>query len=316
MRSFTYERARTPAEAAASASRRPDAKFIAGGTNLLDLMKLEIETPAHLIDVNGLALDKIETTQEGGLRIGALVRNTDLAADGRVRRDYGVLSRALLAGASGQLRNMATTAGNLLQRTRCPYFYDTNQPCNKRRPGSGCAAIGGFSRQHAVVGASESCIATHPSDMAVAMRALDAGIETVRPDGATRTIPIAELHRLPGDTPHIETTLMPGELITAVTLPKPVGGKQIYRKVRDRASYAFALVSVAAIVQRDGTGRVALGGVAHKPWRIEAAEAQMPRGAKAVAAQLLADAKPTRQNAFKLALAERTLGAVLAEAKG
>jgi xanthine dehydrogenase YagS FAD-binding subunit len=316
MKSFTYERPRNPAEAAASAMDKPDAKFIAGGTNLLDLMKLEIETPAHLIDVNGLSLDKIEPTPEGGLRIGALVRNTDLAADSRVRRDYAVLSRALLAGASGQLRNMATTAGNLLQRTRCPYFYDTNQPCNKRRPGSGCAAIGGFSRQHAVVGASEACIATHPSDMAVAMRALDATVETVRPDGAMRTIPIAELHRLPGDTPHIETTLTSGELITAVTLPKPVGGRQVYRKVRDRASYAFALVSVAAIVQRDGTGRVALGGVAHKPWRVEAAEAQMPRGAKAVAAQLLADARPTRENAFKVALAERTLGAVLAEAKG
>jgi xanthine dehydrogenase YagS FAD-binding subunit len=316
MKSFSYERARNPAEAAASAMRKPGAKFIAGGTNLLDLMKLEIETPAHLIDVNGLALDRIEPTQEGGLRIGALVRNTDLAADSRVRRDYGVLSRALLAGASGQLRNKATTAGNLLQRTRCPYFYDTNQPCNKRRPGSGCAAIGGFSRQHAVVGASEACIATHPSDMAVAMRALDATVETVRPDGATRTIPIAEFHRLPGDTPHIETTLQPGELITTVTLPKPVGGRQLYRKVRDRASYAFALVSVAAIVQRDGTGRVALGGVAHKPWRVEAAEAQMPRGAKAVAAQLLADAKPTHENAFKLSLAERTLGAVLTEAKG
>jgi xanthine dehydrogenase YagS FAD-binding subunit len=316
MKSFSYERARNPAEAAASAMRRPDAKFIAGGTNLLDLMKLEIETPAHLIDVNGLALDKIEPTPEGGLRVGALVRNTDLAADARVRRDYAVLSRALLAGASGQLRNKATTAGNLLQRTRCPYFYDTNQPCNKRRPGSGCAAIGGFSRQHAVVGASEACIATHPSDMAVAMRALDAVVETVRPDGAARTIPIAEFHRLPGDTPHIETTLAPGELITAVTLPKPVGGTQVYRKVRDRASYAFALVSVAAIVQRDGTGRVALGGVAHKPWRIEAAEAEMPRGARAVAARLLADARPTRENAFKLALAERTLGAVLTEAKG
>jgi len=316
MKSFTYQRAATPAEAAATAIGAQGAKFIAGGTNLLDLMKLEIETPAHLIDVNGLALDKIESTPEGGLRIGALVRNTDLAAAERVRRDYGILSRALLAGASGQLRNMATTAGNLLQRTRCPYFYDTNQPCNKRRPGSGCAAIGGFSRQHAVVGGSDACIATHPSDMAVAMRALDATVETIRADGATRTIPIAELHRLPGDTPHIETTLMPGELITAVTLPKPVGGTHIYRKVRDRASYAFALVSVAAIVQRDGTGRVALGGVAHKPWRVEAAEAQMPRGARAVASQLLADAKPTRENAFKLPLVERTLGAVLAEAKG
>ena len=316
MKSFTYERAKTPADAAAAASRHANAKFIAGGTNLLDLMKLEIETPAHLVDVNGLALDKIEATQDGGLRIGALVRNTDLAADSRVRRDYAVLSRALLAGASGQLRNMATTAGNLLQRTRCPYFYDTNQPCNKRRPGSGCAAIGGFNRQHAVVGASDSCIATHPSDMAVAMRVLDAAVETVRPDGATRTIPIAEFHHLPGNTPNIETELSPGELITAVTLPKPIGGTQIYRKVRDRASYAFALVSVAAIVQRDGTGRVALGGVAHKPWRIESADAQMPRGAKAVADHLLAGAKPTRQNAFKLPLAERTLGAVLAEAKG
>ena len=306
---------RAPA-AAAAASRTEGAKFIAGGTNLLDLMKLEIETPAHLIDVNGLGLDRIEETQEGGLRIGALVRNTDLAADRRVRRDYGLLSRALLAGASGQLRNRATTAGNLLQRTRCPYFYDTNQPCNKRRPGSGCAALGGFSRQHAVVGASEACIATHPSDMAVAMRVLDAAVETVRPDGATRSIGIADFHRLPGDTPHVETALTPGELITAVTLPKPVGGTQVYRKVRDRASYAFALVSVAAIVQRNGTGRVALGGVAHKPWRLEAAEASMPRGAKAVAAQLLASARPTNDNAFKLPLAERTLGAVLTEAKG
>jgi len=316
MRSFSYERANSPAEAAAAAARNPRAKFIAGGTNLLDLMKLEIETPSHLIDVNRLALDKVEPTPDGGLRVGALVRNTDLAADARVRRDYGVLSRALLAGASGQLRNKATTAGNLLQRTRCPYFYDTNQPCNKRQPGSGCSAIGGFSRQHAVIGASEACIATHPSDMAVAMRALDAVVETVRPDGATRNIPIAEFHRLPGDTPDIETTLAPGELITAVTLPKPVGGKQIYRKVRDRASYAFALVSVAAIVQRDGSGRVALGGVAHKPWRVEAAEADLPRGAKAVTAKLLADAKPTHENAFKLALTERTLGAVLAEARG
>lgn len=317
MKPFTYERARSPQEAAQAAARKPGAKFIAGGTNLLDLMKLEVETPAHLIDVNGLALNKIETTPEGGLRIGALVRNTDLAADERVRRDYGLLSRALLAGASGQLRNKATTAGNLLQRTRCPYFYDTNQPCNKRQPGSGCGAIGGFSRQHAVVGVSEACIATNPSDMAVAMRALDATVETVRPNGATRQIPIAELHRLPGDTPHVETTLQPGELITAVTLPNPdgSGGTHIYHKVRDRASYAFALVSVGAIVQPDGTGRVALGGVAHKPWRIEAAEAELPRGAKAVTAQLLAGAKPTHENAFKLTLVERTLGAVLAQAR-
>jgi xanthine dehydrogenase YagS FAD-binding subunit len=316
MKSFTYERAKSPAEAAAAAARTQGAKFIAGGTNLLDLMKLEIEQPAHLIDVNRLALDKLETTSDGGLRIGALVRNTDLAADPRVRRDYGVLSRALLAGASGQLRNKATTAGNLLQRTRCPYFYDTNMPCNKRQPGSGCSAIGGFSRQHAVVGGSDACIATHPSDMAVAMRALDATVETVRPDGATRSIPIAELHRLPGSTPHIETTLIPGELITAVNLPKPVGGTHVYRKVRDRASFAFALVSVAAIVQRDGTGSIALGGVAHKPWRVEAAERDLPRGAKEVTGQLLAGAKPTEQNAFKVPLVERTLASVLVEAKG
>jgi xanthine dehydrogenase YagS FAD-binding subunit len=316
MRAFSYERAHSPAEAAAAAMRTNGAKFIAGGTNLLDLMKLEIEAPSHLIDVNHLGLDRIEPASDGGLRIGALVRNTDLAADARVRRDYGVLSRALLAGASGQLRNRATTAGNLLQRTRCPYFYDTNQPCNKRRPGSGCAAIGGFSRQHAVVGVSDACIATHPSDMAVAMRALDATVETVKPDGTERKIPIAELHRLPGETPHIETTLEPGELISAVTLPKPAGGTQIYRKVRDRASYAFALVSVAAIVQRDGSGRVALGGVAHKPWRVEAAERELPRGAQAVTAKLFEGAKPTRENAFKLSLAERTLGAVLTEARG
>ena len=316
MRPFSYERAASPQEAAAAVARKPGAKFIAGGTNLLDLMKLEIETPAHLVDVNGLALDHIEATPEGGLRIGALVRNTDLAADARVRRDYGLLSRALLAGASGQLSNMATTAGNLLQRTRCPYFYDTNQPCNKREPGSGCAAIGGFSRQHAVVGASEACIATHPSDMAVAMRALDATVETVRPGGENRKIPIAEFHRLPGDTPHVETELQPGEFITAVTLPKPVGGRHIYHKVRDRASYAFALISVAAIVHKDGSGRVALGGVAHKPWRVDGVEEQMPKGAKAVAAGLLDGAKPTRENAFKLTLVEQTFGAILDEARG
>jgi xanthine dehydrogenase YagS FAD-binding subunit len=315
MRPFTYERVRTPAEAAAAVARTQGAKFIAGGTNLLDLMKLEIETPSHLIDVNGLALDKIETTPEGGLRIGALVRNTDLAADTRVRRDYGVLSRALLAGASGQLRNKATTAGNLLQRTRCPYFYDTNQPCNKRQPCSGCAAIGGFTRGHAIIGASEACIATHPSDMTVALRALDATVETVRPDGAVRRIPIAEFYPPPGDTPHIETTLTLGELITAVTLPRPIGGKHVYRKVRDRASYAFALISVGAIIQKNGSGRVALGGVAPKPWRVEAAEAEMPRGAKGVTEQLLAGAKPTRENAFKQPLVERTLGAVLTEAR-
>lgn len=315
MKPFTYERATSPAQAAAAVARNPAAKFIAGGTNLLDLMKLQIEAPAHLVDVNGLALDKIEATTEGGLRVGAMVRNTALASDERVRRDYGVLSRALLAGASGQLRNKATTAGNLLQRTRCPYFYDTDQACNKRQPGSGCSAIGGVTRQNGIIGTSQACIATHPSDMAVAMRVLDASVETVRPDGRARVIPIADFHRLPGDTPHIETNLEPGELITAVTLPRPTGGAHIYRKVRDRASYAFALVSVAAIVQRDGTGKVALGGVAHKPWRVEAAEAAMPQGARALTTGLLAGATPTHDNAFKLPLVERTIAAVLAQAR-
>jgi xanthine dehydrogenase YagS FAD-binding subunit len=291
------------------------AGFIAGGTNLLDLMKLQIETPPHLVDVNALGLDQIAPTADGGLRIGALVRNTDLAADDRVRRDYAVLSRALLSGASGQLRNKATTAGNLLQRTRCPYFYDTNQACNKRQPGSSCSAIGGYSRQLAVVGASPACIATHPGDMAVAMRLLDASIETVKPGGTTRVIPIADFHRLPEGTPQVENALEPGELITAVTLPKPLGGMHIDRKVRDRASYAFALVSVAAVVQKDGSGRIALGGVAPKPWRDTASEAELPRGAKAVTDRLFADAHPTAENAFKLTLAQRTLAAVVVQAR-
>ena len=316
MRAFTYERARTPAEAAAAAVRQPDTRFIAGGTNLLDLMKLEIETPGHLVDVNGLGLDKIEAMQDGGLRIGALVRNTDLASDMHVRRDYAVLSRALLAGASSQLRNKATTAGNLLQRTRCPYFYDTNMPCNKRVPGSGCSAIGGHTRGHAIVGHSASCIATHPSDMAVAMQLLDARVETVGTTGAGRTIPIADFYRLPGTTPHIETTLLPGELITAVTLPKPLGGKHYYQKVRDRASYAFALVSVALVVQPDGSGRVALGGVAHRPWRVPAADQALARGGKAATALLLAGARTTDDNAFKIPLVQRSIDALLAQAKG
>ncbi|MQW70243.1 xanthine dehydrogenase family protein subunit M [Sinorhizobium medicae] len=316
MRAFSYERPASIEAAAQAAAGMDGAKFIAGGTNLLDLMKLEIERPTHLIDVNRLGLDRIEATPDGGLRIGALVRNTDLAADERVRRDYALLSRALLAGASGQLRNRATTAGNLLQRTRCPYFYDTNQPCNKRQLGSGCSALAGFSRPLAVVGVSDACIASHPSDMAVAMRALDAVVETVRADGTTRSIPIADLHRLPGDTPHIEHVLEQGELITAVILPKPAGGKQIYRKVRDRASYAFALVAVGAVVQPDGTGRVAIGGIAPKPWRKEAADAELPNGAKAAAAKLLEGARPTDDNAFKLTLVERALSAVLSEARG
>lgn len=315
MRPFTYERAASPEEAAAALARHPGARFIAGGTNLLDLMKLDIERPSHLVDINGLALDTIEPTAAGGLRIGALVTNTDLAADLRVRRDYGLLSRALLAGASGQLRNKATTAGNLLQRTRCPYFYDTNQSCNKRQLGSGCAAIGGVTRQLGVIGVSQACIATHPSDMAVAMRALDATVQTLRADSTMRSIPISTFYRLPGDTPHIETALEPGELITSVTLPPPVGGVHIYHKVRDRASYAFALVSVAAIVQPDGSARVAVGGIAPRPWRVEAAESQAALGAKAVTARLLDGAHPTADNAFKLTLVERTLGAVLAEAR-
>ncbi len=310
MKAFTYQRATSPADAAARAAATQESKFIAGGTNLLDLMKLQIETPQNLIDVNRLGLDTIESTKDGGLRIGALVRNTDLAADKHVRRDYAVLSRALLAGASGQLRNKATTAGNLLQRTRCPYFYDTNQACNKRKPGSGCAAIGGFNRNLAIMGTSTACIATHPSDMAVAMRVLDATVETVKPDGTKRSIPIADFHRLPGQTPQIETVLEPAEFITAVALPKPIGGTHVYQKVRDRASYAFALVSVAAVVQSDGRGRFAFGGLAHKPWRVEAAEQKA--GAQPIAAAVLAGARTTPQNSFKLALVERSLGAVLA----
>jgi len=315
MKVFTYQRATTPAQAAQTVARTPGARFIAGGTNLLDLMKLEIETPGALVDVNKLGFDKIEPTANGGLRIGAFVRNTDLASDPRVRKDYAVLSRALLSGASTQLRNKATTSGNLLQRTRCSYFYDTAQKCNKREPGSGCAAIGGFTRNLAVVGTSDACIATHPSDMAVAMRLLDAEVETVRADGSKRTIPIADFHRLPGNTPHIETVLEPGELITYVTLPKPLGGVHAYKKVRDRASYAFALVSVATVILPDGSGRVAVGGVAHKPWRVEAAEQQMGAGAKAVADRLMAGAKTTEENAFKVPLVHRILAAAMQDAK-
>jgi xanthine dehydrogenase YagS FAD-binding subunit len=322
MKAFTYERVDTPAEAVAAVAATPGAKFIAGGTNLLDLMKLEIETPTRLVDVNRLGLDTIEETEDGGLRIGALVRNTDLAAEARVRRDYGVLSRAIVAGASGQLRNMATTGGNLMQRTRCPYFYDTDMPCNKRAPGSGCAAIGGLNHNHAILGTSDACIATHPSDMAVAMRALDARVETVATDSTARAIPIADFHTLPGDTPHVETVLAPGELITAVTLPKPRGGVHIYRKVRERASYAFATVSVALIAKVEGgrvtVDRLAFGGLAHKPWRVEEAERVLADGAEAtadpIADVVLAGATPTAQNAYKLPLVRRTLAAALENA--
>ncbi|WIA56646.1 xanthine dehydrogenase family protein subunit M [Sphingobium sp. WTD-1] len=310
MRPFTYERPASVEAAVKAAASVQGARFIAGGTNLLDLMKLQIETPAHLIDVNHLGLNTIEPTQEGGLRIGALVRNTDLAADKRVRRDYAVLSRALVAGASGQLRNKATTGGNLLQRTRCPYFYDTRMPCNKRRPGSGCGAMQGMSRSLAIVGVSDACIAQNPSDMAVALRLLDAQAETMAPGGVKRTIPIADFHRLPGDAPQVDNALQPGEMILSVTLPKPIGGTHVYRKVRDRASYAFALVSVAAVFGNDGQARFAFGGIAPKPWRVADADAAASQGAKAVADAALAGARTTPHNDFKKALLSQTLASL------
>jgi xanthine dehydrogenase YagS FAD-binding subunit len=310
MRAFTYTRATSPAEAS-RAGAVDGAKFIGGGTNLLDLMKLQVETPSALVDINRLALDTIEDTPEGGLRIGALVRNAVLAADERVRSLYPVLSQALLSGASAQLRNKATTAGNLLQRTRCYYFYDTTKPCNKRQPGSGCAALTGFNRVHAVLGTSEHCIASHPSDMAVAMRLLGAVVETVSEAGPGRQIPLADFYRLPGDTPHVETALAPGELITAVTLPKPPDGTQSYRKVRDRASYAFALVSVAAIVE-GGRARLAFGGIGAMPWRVEAADELTD--ADAIADTVLAGATGHGNNDFKIPLTRRLIKRTLAGA--
>ncbi|MCE7029528.1 FAD binding domain-containing protein [Jiella avicenniae] len=319
MRPFDYARAGDVSEAGRLAGR-----FIAGGTNLLDLMKLEVETPEKLVDITRLPLRDIAETADGGLRIGALVTNSDLAAEPRIRRDYEVLSRALLAGASGQLRNKATTGGNLLQRTRCNYFYETSQPCNKREPGSGCGAIGGFNRIHAILGTSDKCIATHPSDMAVAMRLLEAVVETQKADGSTREIPVGEFYRLPGETPQIETVLDEGELITAVRLPKPLAGEHRYRKVRDRASYAFALVSVAAVVGMEAgkiaEARLAFGGLAHMPWRDAAVEdaliGQVPSMAvfDKAADILLAEAKGQGENDFKIPLARRTLKAVLADA--
>jgi xanthine dehydrogenase YagS FAD-binding subunit len=325
MKPFRYERAGSLASACASATE-PTAKFIAGGTNLLDLMKLQIETPTHLVDINPLSLGDIEETAEGGLRIGALVTNSALAADMGVRRRYPLLSQAILAGASTQLRNKATTGGNLLQRTRCPYFYDTTKPCNKRVPGSGCAALGGINRMNAVLGVSDDCIAAHPSDMAVAMSALDARVETVAPNGATRTIPIDALYRSPGNTPHIETVLAPGELIRSVVLPPPPPGRQVYRKVRDRASYAFALVSVAVVVacedDRVRAARVAFGGISYKPWRSTEAEAALI-GATVTRASFdaagvaaLKSARGYGHNDFKIPLARRTLRATLADAAG
>jgi len=321
MKSFDYARAESPEAAVAAGGR-----FIAGGTNLLDLMKLQIETPEKLVDISRLDLAEIEERADGGLTIGALVPNSDLAADSRVIKRYPVLSRALLAGASGQLRNKATTGGNLLQRTRCYYFYDTAMPCNKREPGSGCSAIGGFNRILAVLGTSDQCIATHPSDMAVAMRALDAVIVTLRPDGDRRRIAIGDFYRLPGDAPQIETMLEAGELITHVELPPPPKGIQLYRKVRDRASYAFALVSVAGIVLvedgRIASAALAFGGLAPMPWRNPAVEAaligQTPSTATFEAATdaLLADAKGFGSNDFKIPLTRRVLIACLRDLTG
>ena len=316
MKTFEYTKADSPEAAVAAGGR-----FIAGGTNLLDLMKLQIEAPEKLVDISRLDLATIEERADGGLTIGALVPNSDLAADPRVIKRYPVLSRALLAGASGQLRNKASTGGNLLQRTRCYYFYDTAMPCNKREPGTGCAAIGGFNRILAILGTSEQCIATHPSDMAVAMRALDAVIVTLQPGGDRRRIAIHDFYRLPGDTPHIETVIQPGELITHIDLPPPPAGKQLYRKVRDRASYAFALVSIAGIVSvedgRIASASLAFGGLGPMPWRNPAVEAaligQAPSTAvfEAAADALLADARGHGSNDFKIPLTRRTLIACL-----
>ncbi len=326
MRTFTYDRAESP-DAAVRSIHDAGARFIAGGTNLLDLMKLQVETPDRLVDVSRLALMEIENTEDGGLRIGALVPNSDLAADKRVIARYEVLSRALLAGASGQLRNKATTGGNLLQRTRCYYFTNTASPCNKRQPGSGCGAIGGYNRILAILGTSDACIATHPSDMAVAMRALDATIVTLKRDGERRRISIHEFYRLPGQTPNIETALEQGELITHVELPPvPQGARQQYRKVRDRASYAFALVSVAGIVTVEhgkiATAALAFGGVAPLPWRDPSVEqalvGQAPSDSafEAAADRLLATAKGQGANDFKIPLARRTLIACLRDLTG
>ena len=321
MKTFDYALADSPEAAVAAGGR-----FIAGGTNLLDLMKLQIETPEKLVDISRLDLATVERRDDGGLTIGALVPNSDLAANAHVIADYPVLARALLAGASGQLRNKASTGGNLLQRTRCYYFYDTAMACNKRTPGSGCSAIGGYNRILAVLGTSEQCIATHPSDMAVAMRALDATIVTLTPGGDKRRIAIHDFYRLPGDTPEIETVLEAGELITHIELPPPPIGNQLYRKVRDRASYAFALVSVAGIVAvADGkivSAALAFGGLGPMPWRDAKVEAaligQAPSDAvfAAAADALLADAKGFGSNDFKIPLTRRVLIASLRELTG
>jgi xanthine dehydrogenase YagS FAD-binding subunit len=323
MHTFEFTRPEDSATAIATAARAKtaqqgaDVRFVAGGTTLLDLMKLNVETPARLLDINRLPLDKIEATTDGGLKIGATVRNSDLAYHPTVQRDYAVLSQALLAGASAQLRNMATTAGNLLQRTRCMYFRDTAMPCNKREPGTGCPAITGSNRTLAVLGTSEHCIATNPSDMCVAMAALEATIHVQGPKGL-RAIPIGEFHLLPGNTPNRETVLEPGDLITHVTLPPPIAGsKQVYLKLRDRASYEFALASAAVVITIKGGNvthaRVALGGVGTKPWRSPEAEAVLAgqpanqANFRKAAEAALRDAKPQSENKFKLELAKRCL---------
>ncbi|MFF3665635.1 FAD binding domain-containing protein [Microtetraspora malaysiensis] len=317
---FEYLRAGDPAEAVAAVAGRPGAAFLGGGTNLVDHMKLGVAGPDLLVDVSRLPLDRVEETA-GGLRIGAAVRNSDLAAHPLVRERYPVLARALLSGASGQLRNVATTAGNLLQRTRCPYFQDVTTPCNKRVPGSGCSAAGGYTRYHAILGASEHCVATHPSDMAVAMVALDAVVAVLGPGGA-RTLPLAELYRLPGDAPQRDTVLEHGDLIIAVELPHlPFARRSAYRKVRDRASFSFALVSVAAALDLDGglvrDVRLALGGVAHKPWRATRAEAELRGGPatedafRRAAEAELAAARPLPGNAFKVAMTRNAVVATL-----
>lgn len=315
MTPFSYERAAT-SQAALALGAHSGAKYLGGGTNLVDLMRETIEHPEVLVDVTGLACE-IEETDDGGLRIGAGVRNTALAADRQVRTRYPLLSQAILAGASAQIRNMATVGGNLLQRTRCGYFYDDAARCNKRVPGAGCDAIDGFNRIHAILGASSACVATYPSDMAVALAALDAVVTLEGPAGV-RDVPLVDFHCLPGETPQIETVLQPGELITAVTLPKQgFAGRSSYRKVRDRASYAFALISVAAALEVENgavkTVRIALGGVAHKSWRATIAEAALIGGPataaafQAAAAAELASARGLRDNSFKIELARRVI---------
>jgi xanthine dehydrogenase YagS FAD-binding subunit len=315
MTPFLFERA-TDTQTALASGARAGAKYLGGGTNLVDLMRETIERPELLVDVTGLARD-ISETDGGGLRIGAGVKNTALAADRRIRERYPLLAQAILAGASAQIRNMATVGGNLMQRTRCAYFYDDAAHCNKRNPGDGCDALEGFNRNHAVLGASAACVATHPSDMCVALAALNAVVSVEGPRGP-RDIPVIGFHRLPGDTPQIETELQPGELIIAVTLPPDrIAARSQYRKVRDRASYAFALVSLAASLEMDGDAikdvRLALGGVAHKPWRAERAEAMLRGGPatttafEAAAEAELSDAKGLRDNAFKIELAKRLI---------